>query len=341
MESIERMATKKFKTYKLHFTSPLHLGDARDDYSVSLQTIASDTMYAALISCLAKLGKTIPDNGDLGCTISSLFPFYQKNAESNAIYFFPKPLKQTLPTSEAAIKERKKVKKVVWLDAKYFSKALNGEQPFDDDTIEKLDKGVYLTEETIDKDFITSQVSPRVTVSRDGQEDAKPFYMDRIMFKDYSGLYFVVDGDTTLLDKAIALLQSEGIGTDRNVGNGYFEYETNEVEITMPKESDCSIILSSYIPESQEQLSEMLGSEKIAYDFQRRGGWITTPPHNTLRKKYVYAFTAGSVFASKCNGIEQKGLVGVDLNPTINWSQEVEHPIWRCGRALFLPIKLA
>lgn len=335
------MATKKFKTYKLHFTSPLHLGDARDDYSVSLQTIASDTMYAALISCLAKLGEKIPENGDLGCTISSLFPFYQKNAASNTVYFFPKPLKQTLPTSEAAIKERKKVKKVVWLDAKYFSKALNGEQLFDDDTIEKLDKGVYLTEETIDKDFITSQVSPRVTVSRDGQEDAKPFYMDRIMFKDYSGLYFVVDGDTTLLDKAIALLQSEGIGTDRNVGNGYFEYETNEVEITMPEESDCSIILSSYIPESQEQLSEMLGSEKIAYDFQRRGGWITTPPHNTLRKKYVYAFTAGSVFASKCNGIEQKGLVGVDLNPTINWSQEVEHPIWRCGRALFLPIKLA
>lgn len=335
------MATKKFKTYKLHFTSPLHLGDARDDYSVSLQTIASDTMYAALISCLAKLGEKIPDNGDLECTISSLFPFYQKNSESNAVYFFPKPLKQTLPTSEAAIKERKKVKKVAWLDAKYFSKALRGEQLFDEQTIQNLNNGVYLTDETIDKDFITSQVSPRVTVSRDGQEDAKPFYMDRIMFKDYSGLYFVVDGDTTLLDKAIALLQSEGIGTDRNVGNGYFEYETNEVEITMPEESDCSIILSSYIPESQEQLSEMLGSEKIAYDFQRRGGWITTPPHNTLRKKYVYAFTAGSVFASKCNGIEQKGLVGVDLNPTINWDQKVEHPIWRCGRAIFLPIKLA
>lgn len=334
------MATKKFKTYKLHFTSPLHLGDARDDYSVSLQTIASDTMYAALISCLAKLGEKIPDNGDLECTISSLFPFYQKNSESNAVYFFPKPLKQTLPTSEAAIKERKKVKKVAWLDAKYFSKALRGEQLFDEQTIQNLNNGVYLTDETIDKDFITSQVSPRVTVSRDGQEDAKPFYMDRIMFKDYSGLFFVVDGDTTLLDKAIALLQSEGIGTDRNVGNGYFEYETKEVEITMPEESDCSITLSSYIPESKEQLSEMLGSEKIAYDFQRRGGWITTPPHNTLRKKYVYAFTAGSVFASKCNGIEQKGLVGVDLKPTINWSQKVGHPIWRCGRALFLPIKL-
>ena len=60
------MAKRKFTIYKLHFTSPLHIGDARDDYSVSLKTIASDTMYAALTSCLAKLGESIPPKGDLG-----------------------------------------------------------------------------------------------------------------------------------------------------------------------------------------------------------------------------------------------------------------------------------
>src|SRR5574344_1291763 len=88
---------KTYKIYKLHFTTPVHIGDARDDYSISLKTIASDTMYAALISCLAKLGKEISKNGDLGCTISSLFPFYQKDKNSVAVLFFPKPLKQTLP----------------------------------------------------------------------------------------------------------------------------------------------------------------------------------------------------------------------------------------------------
>lgn len=335
------MVSQKFTTYKLHFTTPLHLGDSREDYSVSLKTISSDTLYAALISCLAKIGLDIPHNGDLGFTISSLFPFYQKeklDGKDTAVYFLPKPLKQTLPKSDKAISQRKKVKKVAWLDSSFFSKVLNGEQLFDDKTIDCLNNGEYLTNEKIDKDFITSQVNPRVAISRDGQKDSVPFYMDRIMFKDYSGLYFIVVGDTTLLDKSIALLQSEGIGTDRNVGNGYFECDKGTVEIDIPDSADFAISLSSFIPESKEQLSCLLESEKVAYDFQRRGGWITTPPHNTFRKKYVYAFTAASVFSGYCDSVKERGLVGVDLKPEKDWNPTIEHPIWRCGRSIFLPI---
>lgn len=337
---------QQLKIYKLHFTSPLHIGDARDDYGISLKTIASDTMYAALISCLAKLGKEIPADGDLGCTISNLFPFYQKNEQTDSVLFFPKPLKQTMPTSEKAVKERKKVKKVAWLDAEYFSKILKGEQLFDDLSIDAI-QGEYLTSQVIDKDFITSQVSPRVTVSRNGQENAVPFYMDRVMFKDYSGLFFIAEGNTTLLDKAIQLLQYEGIGTDRNVGNGYFEYEESTLKIDIPDSADYQMTLSMFIPESKEQLQTLLDSDNIAYDFQRRGGWITTPPHNTLRKNVIYAFTPASVFKSACNGLEIKGRVGVDLKPQLTDEitetkgiEKINHPIWRCGRALFLPIKL-
>ncbi|MBR5972694.1 MAG: type III-A CRISPR-associated RAMP protein Csm4 [Paludibacteraceae bacterium] len=331
------MSTHEFTVFKLHFTSPVHLGDMRDDYGVSLKTIASDTLYAALISCLAKMGKKIPENGDLGCTISSLFPFYQKDKGTNAVLFFPKPLKLTLPPSEKAIEERKKIKKVAWLDAKYFSRILNGEQLFKDETIEKLDSE-YLTDEVIDNHFVSSQVSARVSVSRDGQEDAKPFYMDRVIFKDYSGLFFIVEGDTTLLESALKLLQTEGIGTDRNVGNGYFEFEESTVTIEIPNDAEFVMSLSSFVPESKEQLQAMLDSDDIAYDFQRRGGWITTPPHNTLRKNVIHAFTAASVFKSSCKGLETKGRVGVDLRPDILSN---EHPIWRCGRALFIPIKVS
>ncbi|MCR5570284.1 MAG: type III-A CRISPR-associated RAMP protein Csm4 [Paludibacteraceae bacterium] len=330
------MATKTLNIYKLHFTSPVHLGDMRDDYGISLKTITSDTLYAALISCLAKMGKLIPEKGDLGCTISSLFPFYQKDKGTNAVLFFPKPLKQTLPTSEAAVEERKKIKKVAWLDANYFSKILSGNQLFGEETIKKLD-GEYLTDEEIDKHFVSSQVSARVTVSRTGEEDAKPFYMDRVIFKDYSGLFFIAEGDTTLLESALKLLQSEGIGTDRNVGNGYFEYEPATLELEIPERADYIMALSSFVPESKEQLQNMLDSDEIAYDFQRRGGWITTPPYNTLRKNVIHAFTAASVFKSSCKGLEIKGRVDINLRPDI---LSDKHPIWRCGRALFIPIKL-
>ena len=63
----------KFKIYKLHFKAPLHISDLREDASISQKTIHSDTLHAALIACLAKAGK-VPDNGDLGCAISDLFP---------------------------------------------------------------------------------------------------------------------------------------------------------------------------------------------------------------------------------------------------------------------------
>ncbi len=326
----------QFKIYKLHFTTPLHLGDVRDDYSVSLKTVASDTMYAALISTLAKMGESIPDKGVLKCTISSLFPFYQKEkGDQNVVLFLPKPMKQQLPTTQKAFDARKKIKKVTWFDSDYFSMAINGKTLFNDDSAINDIKGDFLSSKTIDKDFVSSQISQRVSVSRNSSEDAKPFFMDRIVFRDYSGLYFIADGDTSSLEKALNLLQHEGIGTDRNVGNGYFEYDLGTLTIDMPDNADYEMSLSSFIPESKEQLSTMIDGQNVAYDFQRRGGWITTPPHNTYRKNVIHAFTAGSVFKSCNNGITIKGKT-VDLKPQI-----IDHPVWRCGRALFLPIKLS
>lgn len=333
------MAKHRFTIYKLHFTSPLHIGDARDDYSVSLKTITSDTMYAALTSCLAKLGKTIPDNGDLGCTISNLFPFYQKEKGADAILFFPKPIKQTLPTLNDLTKA-KTVKKVSWLDKTYFEKVINGEQLFADNRDVNNVKGDFLTNiPMFDEKFISSQVFPRVTISRDGSEDAKPFYMDRIFFKDYSGLYFIVEGDTSKIKPALDLLCTEGIGTDRNVGNGYFEYEENSLELELPDNGNYSLALSSFIPESKEQLTELLDGDDVAYDFARRGGWITTPPHNTIRKNTVYAFTAASVFSKQTSDVCTLGKI-VDLKPELDFGPKVNHPIWRCGKALFIPIKI-
>lgn len=331
------MATETFSIYKLHFTTPVHLGDMRDDYGISLKAMASDTMYAALIACLAKQGICIPHDGDLGCTISSLFPFYQESRDAAHILFFPKPMKQSLPTIDKAIEQRKKIKKIAWLDLAYFNKTLNGTPLFNKENISTDIHGEYLTDSMIDDHFISSQVSARVSVSRTGDEEARPFYMDRVMFKGYSGLFFIVKGNTELLDKAMALLQHEGIGTDRNVGNGYFEYDTDTLEIDIPQASGFTMSLSSFIPESSGQLNDMLNSEAVAYDFQRRGGWITTPPHNTLRKNVIHAFSAASVFKKDCKGVEIMGRVGVDLCPTI---LKDTHPVWRCGRALFIPIIL-
>jgi CRISPR-associated protein Csm4 len=96
-----------------------------------------------------------------------------------------------------------------------------------------------------------------------------------------------------------------------------------------------------FIPESGKQLKGMLAGEKVSYDFARRGGWITTPPFNAYRKNVIYAFMPGSVFSLKLDDdVDIKGKI-VDLKPDVTFGeQKPEHPIWRNGKSIFIPIKM-
>lgn len=333
------MAT--FNIYKLHFTSPLHISDRRDDYGKSLRFLHSDTMYAALTDCLAKIGEKIPDNGDLGFTISSLFPYYQESERGKPVFFLPMPFQTHMPELKD-IAMAKKVKKVQWVDSDLYPKILQGVSIFEDSGqyVDKI-QASYLTEKTLpfnidgSKEFMISEVFKRVKKEdRTGKEDAWPFYIDRITFKDASGLFFIVTGNTTLLDKAIKLLTLEGIGTDRNVGFGFFEYEKSTIDINTPTDTEHQISLSLLIPETQDQLKMLLDSDKVAYDFERRGGWITG---TTLRKNAIYGFLPGSVLHRK-----EEGCIGkiVDLQPHINEKSLTPHHIWRCGKSIMLPIAI-
>ena len=204
----------------------------------------------------------------------------------------------------------------------------------------------YLTKESLreavdgSKEFVRSEVSQRVTLkSRTGEEDAKPYYVDKIIFKDCSGLYFIAEGDTDKLEEALRLLSLEGIGTDRNVGYGFFSYSSDEISIELPQNADHQMALSLLIPESEDQLKQLMDSEKVAYDFVRRGGWITTHPYNTLRKNVIYGFLPGSVFRKMADKDCQPIGKIVNLQPEIG-DLTPNHPIWRCGKSIMLPIKL-
>lgn len=342
------MNSVRFKIYRLHFKAPLHIGDQREDASISQKTIHSDTFHAALISCLAKVGKLILDDGDLGCVISDLFPYYQQEVDDSPTYFLPMPLLSTLPQL-ADPADAKKVKKVQWVDTRLYGKLLQGETLFSGKR-EDLDliQASYLTKTILPKDakgsndFVRSEVMQRVKIEdRTGKTPALPYYVDRISFKDYSGLYFLVLGETSLLEEALRILEMEGIGTDRYVGYGFFETikEKKELVIDVPDDAYHQIALSIFIPESKKQLSDILGDEKVAYDFTRRGGWIITSPYFTLRKNAIYAFLPGSVFC----GTTVKGYLGriADLKPEGEiGGQIVSHPIWRNGKSIMLPIKL-
>ena len=341
------MNSVKFKVYRLHFTAPLHISDLREDASVSQKTIHSDTLHASLISCLAKVGKPLPADGDLGCVISDLFPYYQQEANSVPIYFLPMPLQATLPQLPDPA-DAKRVKKVQWVDVKLYGKLLQGQQFFRGGSGGlHFIQASYLTAAALpkdangSKDFMQSEVIQRVRIEdRTGKEPAMPYYVDRITFKDEAGLYFLALGDTTLLDEGLQILEMEGVGTDRNVGYGFFEtIKDQDMVIETPDDANHQIALSMFIPESEEQLNALLDDDNIAYDFTRRGGWITTPPYSTLRKNAIYAFLPGSVLCRVSNNACIGRIVNLKPEGEIG-GMTVGHPIWRNGKSITLPIKL-
>lgn len=326
---------KTLTVYKLHFTTPLHLGDERDDYTRSLRILHSDSFYAALTASLAKTGYQFEQsfNGDLGFHISSLFPFYQKEEKTEAVYFLPSP-KISFQLPQDQITEHKKLKKVKYFDLSFFENLANGGVP--DESMFQAIQGDFCSDkeipELMNREMLQRATVPRIPAQDGGAKDTETFYTERIRFVGESGLYFICEGDMQLLEKALDILKNEGIGTDRNVGNGYFTWSRDSFSIELPDNADCAMNISLYIPENKEEAEIMLKG-KPAYSLIRRGGWITTPPYNTFRKNRVYAFEEGSLFQYKLSECSVKGKI-VDLKPEID---HIDHPIYRSGIALFIP----
>jgi CRISPR type III-A-associated RAMP protein Csm4 len=332
---------KTFKTYYLNFISPLHIGDHRpDSYEQSETFLRSDTLVAAIFATWAKMGHAdwIPESGDPPFVLSSAFPYWEKSKEEKN-HFFPR-LKITPKVKEELEYDThlvKALKKVQWLDQPYFERLLQLEATSSFGKENKHIQGGFLTETELPKGgFITKEVMNRVSIPRnqeDGEaKDAIPFYMERIRFNN-GGLFFLAEGEhLDRLELALNLLQYEGFGTDRNVGNGFFEFSTGEITLDTPSNGNYGTNLGLYCPESKEILNTQL-DDNSRFELIKRGGWITKPNYQTIEKNSIYMFTEGSVFYEK-DSIVGRG--GIDLKP----DYPIDHPIFRCGKSIFLPVNL-
>ncbi len=349
------MTATNFSLIRLKFHSPLHLSSGKADYDSSLEVLHSDTIKSAIfVAALELYGNKITENQIATETenknafldsfsVSSAFPYYKAN--DNFRYFFPKSLTTKVSISGGdEMKNRKKEKKIKWLDQDYFSKSLQGALK---EVCEKTVSGAYLSDvfkEDKDPEIIKSEVMQRVTIPRDGS-DAKPFYMDRLFFGENAGMFFLIEfhdkNNATYKQQvlnALTLLGENGFGTDRNVGNGNFspEYKENAIIFEANPTATMQMNLSLYCPEEQTEFAKIIkeNDDKTAYSLVKRGGWLANPQedkHRSLRKKSIYMFAEGSVFNTK------EKLVGklVNLKP----EGEVftnPHPIWRDGRAIFV-----
>lgn len=338
---------------RLYFNTPLHLQGAKSDYAESLTRIHSDTMYAALIQMWHLLGNenaiATASNSDLSWAISSLFPFTKEANGKDYVYFLPRPKKgfEEATVNSTFRDKKKKLKKIEWLDLDYFTEQVKNPRGASPKEVD-IQFDLYLSKSKIHR-FVESTLDNHANIPRDYGIGSKtlPYVTERIQYLPESGLYFLYLGGSSLLgeiEKALSLLQDEGIGSDRSNGNGRFTFTIEK----LPKDGMFSKLfegnstyqtnLSLFLPESEEQLTQLLPNEgeysPVAYDLKKRGGWITTEPYQTLQKKPVFMFDEGSIFKS----IGQIAGKQIDVSPPTTFG--LTSPVLRNGKSLFVPINV-
>lgn len=322
---------QQYDCIKLRFHTPLHLSRGREQYDEGATTLHSDTLVAALFSAACRLGVEAEEVLSMldSFRISSAFPFYGEE------YFFPKPM-TALPFKLSDLdkeKQGKPFKKIRFLGKDWFEKILFAEE----EQIQArthLQQPAFLTDKPIGTVF-KREVVQRVTIAPDYSEDAKPFYTERLYFAEDAGLFVLVqwldESAKPLFQNAFRLLGDLGVGTDRSVGNGFFTPSFGSLSLSMPDQASNQCALGLYLPHESEIQEDFL--EKSAWGLVKRGGFLAgaaNEEHITLRKKSVYMFDVGSVFPNT----PLKGK-RVDLKP--DW-QGLNHPVWREGRPVFVPI---
>lgn len=336
------------KILQLHFNTPLHIHSERADYAETVTRLHSDVIWAALMQIKAffQLNDTLFDleTGATTCRISSAFPFTE--VSDKKVYFLPRPFKQFDRNNQNEgfwDKKEKALKAIEWIESALFVTHLSNPKGLQINDIKWLQEE-YLCAETI-KPFVFSQIDPRVRISRTGG-DSEPYYVERMTFKEGSGLYVIFNGNEkawSIFKNYMEILGGEGIGTDRNLGNGFFSISEENNETNLNKfsslfeiESEFATNLSLYNPMNKDELNTALNSENAGYQLIKRGGWVTSNEYNTYRKRAAYFFQEGGVF--NINAKEK----GYEMGKTVKLTPDIikNHDIWRIGKSLFVPIKM-
>lgn len=347
-----------WKAIKLRFNGPLHISHGRDEYDKSESIYHSDSLKAAVYA----VGLPYFDNWSdwhkfsQAIRLSSCFPFAGNE------WFLPKPhlKKKIIFSGIAEDLMPKKSKKIEFIEKSLFEQFINtnGDWKVDAQLVHPNGKFICKNEQTfttVEKnkkiyfDFFKSDVQSRVKVPLEGETDnagkpvqSQPYYVERIYFNHNCGLYFIVQFHDAQIEKefykALNILGQHGIGTDRTVGNGFFEFdETVDVcdfQLQVKSNYGLQMPLGLYLPTKEEHAA--IDYDNSHWGLIKRGGFIAGSQHQHLRhlwKNEIFMFTEGSIFKASIalNGKYE------NLQPrlTDDWGKDM-HPVWRDGQCLIL-----
>ncbi len=325
---------------RLYFSSPLHIGRGASDLDKTGAMYHSDALKSALYAVGLPYfpeWKTSPDSFFNGFRISSAFPFC-----GNELFlpkpFFPIQFEFAKTAEEKLAKKAKKISFICDGIFRKWSQQLDQSLPVQEAQVSP--DGSYLFSDALKaKTFLHFEVQQRVQVPSEGEGDTRPFYFDRLYFEEESGLYFLAQfQDETIRRQvlhALSLLGAQGIGTDRTVGNGMFEFDiARHIQpFTLPGGSGSGLYmnLGLYLP-TQKELGTVHLNESY-WQLVKRGGYIAGSSHEkflSLRKNSIYFFAEGGVFRTDST------LAGSYTNLRPRYNDADLHPVFRCGQPLFI-----
>lgn len=351
-----------WKLVRLEFgRNVAHFGELGIGIEETSERIRSDTLFSAWLSAYARLfsRSEVDDlikqfNTSPPFRLSSTFIYQQINGA--IVDYLPRPLKSPshYPAGNDDLALVKTYKTLKYIPLEIWKRWYQGtgfnagdRKELTTKTTEKAtgaltQSGAFRYREAFEFQKIPKIAVDRITRATNLYHTGMVQYRSRQNgheVESLSGLYFLVEfpqANAEVENTFLAVLDflgGEGIGGERSSGAGQFKVEASDLTpdwkaaIEFSAGTHYSLISLFWQPSiSQGFLTQ------ASYELQERGGWIASPASDgrQLRRNAVQMFTEGSVFRSRPMGQL------ADVTP----QGFRDHPVYRSGISLSLPIKI-
>ncbi len=313
--------------YKLRFKSPLQVFSDPLSMGKPDVVIHSDTLFSAVVNSIVSLFGSASED----LFISPPFVTSSAFAYSGDVLFFPRPRISINGLNQALAKRMKKTEFV----SEEILRALIA-----NNKIELSDNNFYpggfLSSRNVNIPVLKVQELPRCRIGRISSE-SEIFYSQRVVFSPDAGLFFLARFSnekfkSEVFDPAFSYLSDTGIGGDRSIGNGRFEFSCSKFDLPEVNEDKKYFMnLSLYCPTKDEIERGIL--ESARYAMKKRQNWIYSNGPQPIRSKSVMMFMEGSIFSNVPNS---KGKI-VNTTPEVA-GKYIDHPVYRSGVLFGVPV---
>lgn len=265
--------------------------------------------------------------------VSSIFPFEEKkNSKNEIIYYFPKPITGTIVRNAKDPEEMtymKDFKKIRYIDKTLFEGYIKGIADDNDLLVrfliwqkelnkeegerneELIEKNKFYYKKGLAPTFFLHNSIDRMsgsTLQKDGRgqlywEGEFNFFGHKLLSKEnvVEGIYFLVDGtEISLVEGPLRLLSDIGIGGNKSIGKGSFDFVIEDFSFAPIKEYNSFVSLSLFQPCKEEFEILKNDSVKLFYDITTRIGKVGKDFDLEFSEKNpIICFTEGSSFYVK------------------------------------------